>query len=156
MYKRVGFIAGNFDLLHYGHIKTIRKCASMCDILYVLVNTDVFSKRYKRACIMNENERIETLKEVFKDSYIINVRLNDGEEDTTRTIDKILGELKIIPNFAENIYIFHGDDWVGEDLKKQMGITDKWLKENNAEMWYFNRSGDISTSEIIERCKKSN
>lgn len=165
---KIGFIAGNFDLLHYGHIKTIRKCASMCDVLYVLVNTDKFSKRYKRACIMNENERIETLKLVFKDNQItkdllftargIGIELNSGEEDTTKTIDKILKREKINTKeesgaFRDKIYIFHGDDWVGEDLKKQMGITDKWLKDNNAEMWYCNRSGDISTSEIINRIK---
>lgn len=169
--NKIGFIAGNFDLLHYGHINTIRKCASMCDVLYVLVNTDKFSKRYKRACIMNENERIETLKLVFKDKKInnrnlsfssvgIGIELNSGEEDTTKTIDKILKREEINTKeenevFRDKIYIFHGDDWVGDDLKKQMGITDKWLKDNNAEMWYCNRSGDISTSEIINRIKNA-
>lgn len=147
---RIGFIAGNFDLLHYGHIKTIKKCACMCDELYVLVNTDTFSKRYKRACIMNENERIKTLEAVFEDDYI-NIELNDGEEDTTKTIDKILKKYKL--DKEDKVYIFHGDDWTGEALYKQMGITDKWMKKNNVEMWYFNRSGNISTSEIIERCK---
>lgn len=154
MYKRIGFIAGNFDLLHYGHIKTIRKCADMCDRLYVLVNTDAFSKRYKRACIMSEDERVETLKEVFSDSWIINVALNTGEEDTTKTIDIIKEEYAKLFNI-DKIYIFHGDDWVGEDLKKQMGITNEWLEKNNAEMWYFNRSGNISTSEIINRIKNN-
>lgn len=167
---KIGFIAGNFDLLHYGHINTIRKCASMCDILYVLVNTDKFSKRYKRACIMNEYERIETLKAVFKDKQIerensfrptgIGVELNFGEENTTKTIDKILKREEINTEeknlvFRDKVYIFHGDDWVGDDLKKQMGITEDWLRKNNAEMWYFDRSGDISTSEIIERCKNA-
>lgn len=90
------------------------------------------------------------------DDYKINIELNTGEEDTTKTIDKILKKhLEECPfDTPDKIYIFHGDDWTGEDLYKQMGITDKWLKKNNAEMWYFNRSGNISTSEIIERCKK--
>lgn len=154
----IGFIAGNFDLLHYGHIKTIKKCACVCDELYVLVNTDKFSKKYKRACIMNEQERIKSLEAVFGDSWTIRIDLNTGEEDTTKTIDKILKKHKRdkLGNVEDKVYIFHGDDWTGKALYKQMGITDKWLKKNNAEMWYFNRSGNISTSEIIERCKKSN
>lgn len=146
----IGFIAGNFDLLHYGHVKTIRKCADICDELYVLVNTDKFSKRYKRACIMTQEERIRTLKAVYEKEEMIRIELNIGEEDTTKTIDEILAH-KITD--YDNIYIFHGADWTGEALKKQMGITDEWLHKNNAEMWYFNRSGNISTSEIINRIK---
>lgn len=152
MYK-IGFIAGNFDLLHYGHIKTIKKCASICDELYVLVNTDAFAKRYKRACIMNEDERIKTLEAVFGDSWTIKIDLNCGEEDTTKTINKILKGHKLDED--DKVYIFHGDDWTGEALYKQMGITEDWLHKNNTEMWYFNRSGSISTSEIIERCKNA-
>ena len=46
--KRIfGFTNGCFDLLHPGHIATIRYAASRCDFLLVAVNSDASVKRLK-------------------------------------------------------------------------------------------------------------
>lgn len=45
--KRIGFTNGIFDLLHAGHIETIRRAAKECDLLVVAVNSDDSARRLK-------------------------------------------------------------------------------------------------------------
>ncbi len=44
---KVGFTNGTFDLLHPGHISSIRQAKSACDYLVVGMNSDASVKRYK-------------------------------------------------------------------------------------------------------------
>jgi glycerol-3-phosphate cytidylyltransferase len=40
MGERIGFINGTFDLLHYGHIITLKECKDKCEHLIVAVQID--------------------------------------------------------------------------------------------------------------------
>ena len=45
--KRIGFTNGTFDLLHPGHLASIRQARAACDRLVVGLNSDASVKRYK-------------------------------------------------------------------------------------------------------------
>jgi D-beta-D-heptose 7-phosphate kinase/D-beta-D-heptose 1-phosphate adenosyltransferase len=45
--KRVGFTNGTFDLLHPGHLASIRQARAACDRLVIGLNSDASVKRYK-------------------------------------------------------------------------------------------------------------
>lgn len=45
--KTVGFTNGTFDLLHPGHVSSIRQARGHCDRLVVAINSDASVKRYK-------------------------------------------------------------------------------------------------------------
>ena len=147
MYK-VGFIAGNFDLLHVGHINILKRASSLVDYLIVAVNTDKFSAEYKRKPIMTENERLEAVKSC---QCVSDALLNIGGKDCKKTIEYINKHY----HYGNITHIFHGSDWTGDSLKKQMGLTDKWLEKNGITMVYLDTTKDISTTDIINRIKKS-
>ena len=44
---KVGFTNGCFDLLHPGHVATLRQAKAACDFLVVGVNSDASVKRLK-------------------------------------------------------------------------------------------------------------
>ncbi|MDD9899676.1 MAG: D-glycero-beta-D-manno-heptose 1-phosphate adenylyltransferase, partial [Alphaproteobacteria bacterium] len=44
---KVGFTNGTFDLLHPGHLSSIRQAKAACDRLVVAINSDASVKRYK-------------------------------------------------------------------------------------------------------------
>ena len=45
--KKVVIFSGSFDLLHFGHIKSIQEAKSQGDILILLLNSDLSVKSYK-------------------------------------------------------------------------------------------------------------
>ena len=138
---KIGYIGGTFDLTHYGHYELFKKCKNLCDYLVVSVNADNFCGRYKRVPILNLEERIRNIKACkWVDDIIINI----GDEDSKKTIDAYDRKID---------FIFHGDDWTGDALKKQMGLTDDWLKSRNIQMVYVDRTNGISTTDIINRIK---
>src|SRR3990167_4675342 len=57
-YKKVGFIAGSFDLLHAGHIHLLKQCKKRCDYLIVGLHADPSVERdYKNKPIESVLER---------------------------------------------------------------------------------------------------
>lgn len=57
---RTGFTCGAFDLLHLGHIKMLKECRALCDILYVGLHTN---PAYDRP---DKNRPAQTVYERFK------------------------------------------------------------------------------------------
>lgn len=145
---KIGYIGGTFDLPHYAHYELFRKAKLICDYLIVAVNTDEFCKRYKRKPIMTEHERMDT---IISCQYVDEVIPNTGEEDSRQTVEEYhLCSKKSVD------FIFHGSDWVGDDLKKQMSITDNWLQDNKIIMVYLDNTKGISTTDLINRINERN
>lgn len=137
MSKTKYYIGGTFDCLHSGHINLFRNVrnSDFEGEVIVAVNRDEFAERYKRKPIIPLHERIAVLRAI---KHIDTVVVNEGDEDSSITIKKIK------PN-----YIVHGDDWTGESLMKQMGLTEEFLKKYNIKFKYFPYTEGISTSTIV-------
>ena len=60
-----GFIAGNFDIIHPGYIKTFKECKENCDHFTILLHTDPTIERpNKLKPILSVDERIEVLSSI--------------------------------------------------------------------------------------------
>lgn len=132
------YVGGTFDLFHYGHARFLQQCREYGKVL-VAINTDEFCERYKRKPVLSLGERIESVRAC---RWVDDVVVNIGDENSGITID--LAKTKIS-------YIAHGDDWTGNSLIKQLGISQDWLNERNIQMLYVPYTKGISTSDIIER-----
>lgn len=133
------YVGGTFDMFHYGHAEFLRKCRDYGRVL-VSLNSDEFAKRYKRKPVMNLSERMASVQACrWADKVVVNI----GDEDTGKTIDSLSG-IKVI-------YIAHGDDWTGESLMSQLGISQDWLDDRSIQMLYVPYTKGISSSDIIGR-----
>lgn len=137
------YIGGTFDLFHIGHVFLLSRAKSEFDEVVVALNTDEFTEKYKgERPIMDLSERAAVLAAC---RYVDKVEVNDGGEDSTVAI------LRVAPT-----HIIHGDDWMGESLKKQMGLTDAFLVGNGIELVYFPYTKRASTADIRERvCRRT-
>lgn len=137
------YIGGNFDCLHSGHINLL-KYAHSIPYAHVIVslNTDEFAEEYKRKPVMPLSERIAVLEAC---AYVDEVIINTGGKDSKPAILE-----------AKANVILHGSDWQGDELMKQMGLTQEWLDEHEIQMIYADYTEGISTTFIIERMKLIN
>jgi glycerol-3-phosphate cytidylyltransferase len=134
------YVGGTFDLLHYGHVRFLSEVAKIGDVI-VGLNSDEFAARYKRPPVMSFDERREMLEALRCVSLVIP---NEGDEDSRPAILKSAAK-----------FVAHGDDWVGESLLSQMGLTVEWLREHGIGLLYVPYTKGISSSEVIERCRRS-
>lgn len=126
-------------MFHHGHAEFIRKCRDYGRVI-VSLNSDKFAERYKRKPIMNIAERMAAAQACrWVDKVVVNI----GDEDTGKTIDSLVG--------VKVIYIAHGDDWTGNSLLSQLGISQEWLDERSIQMLYVPYTRGISSSDIIRR-----
>lgn len=132
------YCGGNFDLFHSGHVNFLRQCSKHGSVT-VALNRDDFAARYKRHTVMRLPERIEVVRAC---RYVDAVVVNETDEDARPTI------LRVKPNA-----IAHGDDWTGQTLMKQLGITQKWLDKHGIRMLYVPYTRGVSTTDLIERAQ---
>lgn len=132
------YAGGTFDLFHAGHVAFLRECAKHGDV-WIGLNEDDFCERYKRRPIMSYDERFAVLRAY---RYVHMVIPNVGGEDSKPAIEYAMPE-----------FIAHGDDWTGDSLKRQMGLTDEFLARLGIEMLEIPYTPSPTTSEVIERCK---
>lgn len=138
--KPIVYIGGTFDLFHVGHVRLLYNASLYGDVV-VALNTDDFAERYKRRPIMTLEERLAVVQAC---RWVEHVDVNEGGEDSSAAI------LRVGPE-----YIVHGDDWKGEALLVQLGITEQFLADHEIRMLYLPYTSEISTSEVIERCRSS-
>ncbi|MFH0940479.1 MAG: D-glycero-beta-D-manno-heptose 1-phosphate adenylyltransferase [Candidatus Omnitrophota bacterium] len=101
--KKVVFTNGCFDILHYGHIKYLKKAKSCGDTLVVGLNSDASVRRLKgnKRPINTERDRAEVLAALESVDHII--IFNEG------TPYKLIGSLK--PDI-----LVKGGDWRKEKI----------------------------------------
>lgn len=134
----VVLVGGVFDLLHYGHLRFLKRAKEIGDYLVVAINTDDFVYRYKnKKPILTTFERLSSIKELpFVDKVII----NETNEDWLPTI--ITAKPSIIVTTTE---------WQQKDYYKQMGVSKEQLDAMNIELKYIPHTKEISTTQIIQR-----
>lgn len=133
--KRLVFTNGCFDLLHRGHVQTLRGAKDCGDILIVAVNTDRSVRAIKgtRRPVLTETDRAELIAAMEMVDYVI---LFDEVEPT-----------KLIELLEPDV-LAKGGDWsvdkiVGSDIVQKYG-------GKVAVIPYLPGS---STSEIIDRIR---
>ena len=132
------YVSGTFDCLHSGHIKLFLEAKKLGTVI-AAVNTDEFVEEYKRKPLMPFNERMTVLCHL---DCVDEVVTNFGGKDSKPSI-----------LFSKATHILHGDDWTGESLMAQMGLTQEWLDEHKIKMLYVPYTKGISTTQIISRLR---
>ena len=136
--KKLGFTAGNFDLLHPGYIYTFEEAKKHCDKFIVFLQRDPsLHRKSKYKPIIPLYERYKTLMSI---KYIDEVYIYQTENDLLKLIDywkpdvRILGEDYIGQTFTGNelpikaIYTTRSHEWSTTKIKDL--ITKQTIKQN--------------------------
>jgi D-beta-D-heptose 7-phosphate kinase/D-beta-D-heptose 1-phosphate adenosyltransferase len=110
--NNIGLTSGCFDILHEGHIKTLKLCKKNCDKLFVCLSSDTQIKGLKGNLrpINNLNDRINMLIHYdFIDNIILYEEINNELEI----------ELDNIMNIINPDTWFKGSDYNEEEILKK-------------------------------------
>lgn len=119
---------GTFDLLHYGHIRLLKRAKKLGDYLIVAVSTDEFNELKGKKAYHNYKTRKKMLEAVRYVDLVI------PEEDWNQKIDDI-------KKYEVDIVVM-GDDW-------KNSTKFDYLKEY-CELVFLKRTEGISSSKIKE------
>ena len=120
---------GTFDLLHYGHIRLLRRAAALGDYLVVALSTDEFNAGKGKTSFYDYETRKEMLEAI-------------------RYVDLVIPE-KSWEQKIEDVQKYHidtvvmGGDWAGSDRFE-------YLKEY-CDVVYLDRTEGISTTDVKSR-----
>ena len=104
-----GVIAGNFDVIHPGYIKTFRECKSNCDSFTILLHSDPTIERpEKLKPVLSVEERIEVLSSI---KYVDKIQVYTYEKE----LIKLLREGKFNIRFLGDDYL--NKSFTGDKLK---------------------------------------
>ena len=117
---------GTFDLLHYGHIRLLKRAKELGDYLIVAISTDEFNALKGKKAYHSYETRKEMLEAVRYVDLVI------PEANWEQKIDDV-------QTYKVDIVVM-GGDWAGSDRFE-------YLKEN-CEVVYLDRTEGISTSQI--------
>ena len=102
-----GVIAGNFDVIHPGYIKTFKECKENCNHFTILLHSDPTIERpNKLKPVLSVEERIEVLNAI---KYIDDIRVYTFEKE----LFKLLQDGKFNIRFLGDDYLnksFTGDN----------------------------------------------
>lgn len=121
---------GTFDILHYGHVRILKRARELGDILIVGVSSDALNMSKKgRNPVYSQAERMAIIQSI---RYVDEVFLEESLE---------LKRQYLIEHKADILVM--GDDWVGRfDVYSDI-----------CRVVYFPRTPSISTTSIIETVK---
>jgi cytidyltransferase-like protein len=130
--NKLGFTAGNFDLLHPGYIYTFEEAKNHCDRFIVFLQKDPsLHRKSKYKPVIPLYERYKTLMSI---KYIDAVYIYQTEEDLLNLIEFFKPDIRIL-----------GEDYIGEDFTG---------KDLPIEVIYTTRSHGWSTTKIKDLITK--
>ena len=131
--KRIVFTNGCFDILHAGHVRYLRKAASLGDVLVVGVNGDASVRRLKGEGrpVQGEADRAYLLASLPFVTYVVIFR-----EDTPAAL---IG--RVVPDV-----LVKGGDWKG---KKIVGAD--FVRERGGSVRFIRFLEGRSTTAILSR-----
>lgn len=125
---------GTFDLLHYGHIRLLKRAKSLGDYLIVALSTDEFNELKGKKAYHNYETRKLMLESIRYVDLVI------PEENWEQKINDV-------KEYKADVVVM-GSDWAGSDRFNY--LTDY------CEVVYLDRTEGISTTKIKEELKLQN
>lgn len=136
-HNKVGFTASAFDLLHAGHILMLEEAKRVCDHLVVALQADPSIDRpNKRRPVQSLVERQIQLKAV---KYVDEIVVYETEDDLLDLLQTLPIDIRIV-----------GEDYAGRDFTGR-----DYCLSHGIEIYYNSRKHDFSSTELIERIKRS-
>lgn len=125
---------GTFDLFHIGHLNIIKKCKEYNNennYLIVGISTDEFNNKKKNKYpIINQYQRLEIIKSL---KYVDEVFYEESLEEKLYYCQKYKVDICIM----------------GHDHKYKFDFLNKY----GIKTYYFDRTNNISTTELINKIK---
>ena len=122
---------GTFDLLHYGHIRLLKRAKELGDYLIVGLSSDEFALFKGKKTVFNYEERKEILESI---KYV----------DEIFYVDSYYNEIMEIIKHKPDVFVI-GDDYKGKfDMLKDFGMEVKYLE----------RTPDVSSSMVRKELGK--
>ena len=125
---------GTFDLLHYGHIRLLKRAKALGDYLIVALSTDEFNELKGKKAYHNYETRKLMLEAIRYVDLVI------PEENWEQKINDV-------KEYKVDVVVM-GSDWAGSDRFNY--LTDY------CEVVYLDRTEGISTTKIKEELKLQN
>jgi len=120
---------GTFDLLHYGHIRLLKRAKSLGDYLIVALSTDEFNKIQKGKQTYHNYERRKEMLEALR---VVDLVIPEKEWEQ---------KVSDVKEYKVDVVVM-GGDWRGSDRFE-------YLKEY-CEVEYLDRTEGISSTKIKE------
>lgn len=128
-----GYVDGCFDIMHSGHYNAIRQAKALCDVLVVGVHSDAEILRSKGPPVMNNEERLATVKAC---KWADEVVFDTPYDPSLELLDKLNCDFSV-----------HGDDTSttadGEDAYANV--------RNAGRLRVVKRTEGISTTNLVGR-----
>ena len=128
-----GVIAGNFDVIHPGYIKTFEECKNNCDSFTILLHSDPTIERPKKLKpVLSVEERIEVLSSI---KYVDEIQVYTYEKELLKLLKE--GDFDIR---------FLGDDYINKSFTGD---------NLNIKIYYISRKHGWSTTKFKNAIVKS-
>lgn len=132
---RIGVSNGCFDLLHKGHLYSLKQSKKFCDKLIILLNSDSSVKKLKGAGRPIQNVQLRK-RNLLKSKYVDYVIIfND------------LTPFKLIKKLKPD-YLFKGSDYMNKKI-----VGKKYVKSYGGKVKLLKNLKNISTTKIILKSK---
>ncbi|MBR2786975.1 MAG: glycerol-3-phosphate cytidylyltransferase [Clostridia bacterium] len=117
---------GTFDLLHYGHIRLLKRAKELGDYLIVAISTDEFNAIKQKKAYHNYQTRKEMLEAVRYVDLVI------PEESWEQKINDV-------KTYNVDVVVM-GDDWAGNEKFEEL--------KDYCDVVYLERTKGVSTTQI--------
>ena len=135
--KKIGFTAGNFDLLHPGYIYTFETAKEHCDYFMVFLQIDPSETRFtKYKPVIPLYERYKTLMSI---KYVDEVVTYQTEEDLIKLIEFYKPEIRIL-----------GDDYIGKRFSGD-NLPPEVIYTTRAHGWSTTKLKDLITIQTVKQ-----
>lgn len=122
---------GTYDLLHYGHIRLLKRAAALGDYLIVALSTDEFNEQKGKHCFYPYETRKEMLESIrYVDLVIPEYSWDQKASD--------------VEDYKVDVVVM-GGDWAGSPRFEYL--------RDKCELVYLDRTEGISTTDVKARLK---
>ena len=137
---KIGFTAGNFDLLHPGYIYTFEEAKKHCDHFIVFLQKDPsIHRKSKYKPVISLHERYKALIAI---QYIDEVFVYQTEEELRELIIYFKPDIRIL-----------GEDYIGKSFTGD-DLPPKVIYTSRAHNWSTTRLKDLITKQTIKQNPK--